>query len=119
MAWETRSNGNYYYRYERTGQRVKKIYVGTGARAQAMARKDAEARTARVADQQAAAALSLKLAPLEQLADEADAEGNQMLESVLRAAGFHWRRGQWRKRRHGSTDTNSTADAGSVVDPRC
>jgi hypothetical protein len=120
MAWETRSNGNYYYRYVRTGKRVQKIYVGTGARAQAMARQDAQARAARAADREAAEALSLKLAPFEQLAEEADAEIHQLLKSVLQAAGFHWHRGEWRKKRHGNPDTNNPAgsEPGSVTDPR-
>ncbi|MEI7687700.1 MAG: hypothetical protein WCL32_22060 [Planctomycetota bacterium] len=103
MAWDQRANGRrYYYCSVRDGDRVKRVYLGSGARADAVAarfdKKDAEQKAQRAAAAAQEARIAAAMASLEEL--------NTVAEAVVHAAfveaGYHKTSGKWR--RHHATD---------------
>ena len=114
MSWETRrgSKRPYYYRAQRVNGRVKKICYGSGTKAAAAARQDAEARAARTADASTALALETELAPLNDRMRQLDEEVDLLMEAVLMTANYYERHGAWRRRR-GPTKTPSQAGSQS------
>jgi len=106
MAWERRGRARYYYRSQRVGNRVVRVYHGSGRKAAHVARQHALAREAAQADAAAARALAAALEPLERLDNDTDEQVGLLLEAALLAGGFHEHRGQWRKR-HGCHDSNA------------
>lgn len=100
MPWETRGGHRYYYRSRRDGDRVRKVYLGSGATAKSVARRDAAARAERAADKAQLLRLDAELAPLTQMAAEFERGVGRLLEASLLSMGYHRHRGQWRKYRN-------------------
>lgn len=107
MGWQTRGNRGrrFYYRSERVGQQVRKVYLGRGEAAWQAAAEDAATKAKRAADRAALAEVQAKLAALDQLVDETGHGVNVLVEATLAAMEFHCHRGQWR-RRMDVTNTN-------------
>ena len=110
MAWDKRG---YYYRSERDGRRVRRMYVGAGRAGEIAAQLDALAREERwlkaldLRDEKAE--LDALDAPLNELNDVADL----LAHAALLAAGYHQhKRGEWRKRR---AQSNASGEAGQAV----
>jgi hypothetical protein len=108
MAWDERG---YYYRSEREGRRVRRIYLGRGHAAEVVSQLDAAKRREREAERAARRAERTEQdaldAPLIKLNDLADL----LARAALLAAGFHQHKREWRKRR---VHKNPGGDAGQV-----
>ena len=98
MAWERRGD-SHYYQSERVDGRVRKKYVGTGEVAQAIAHADETIRRTRAkrlererAEIEEARGLALAGAELHQAAEV-------LARAQMVAAGYHRRKGEWRRRR--------------------
>jgi hypothetical protein len=91
VAWERRGGKLYYYQSEREDGRVRKRYIGAGEVAKMIAHR-AERRERARTELEEAKGLAL-----------ADAELHQAAEILARAqmvaAGYHRRKGEWRRRR--------------------
>ncbi len=99
MGWESRGSYKYYYRKERSGSRVRSIYVGRGEMAHldaalfAMQKEDR--RLSRMKEQQELEAihtLELEIIALSLLV-------STLIDATLIADGFHQHRRQWRRQR--------------------
>lgn len=98
-AWETRNGcGRYYTRSRRVNGRVVREYVGTGKLAECAAAQYELERDLRRLEREAWAAeaeeLTASLAPLEAYTRMTEVE----MKKALEEAGFHYHRGQWRRR---------------------
>jgi hypothetical protein len=105
VAWEVRGGCRYYYRSVREGDKVRRVYVGTGPAADAAAELDALARAVRdgARDRSRAARtderqrLEAALGPMHRL----DALAGALAALALAGAGYHRsNRGAWRRRRN-------------------
>jgi hypothetical protein len=99
MAWETRGARPYYYRSVRNGNKVRKVYLGSGHLAKRAARQDAKVRAKRAADEEELAELQTRLAGLDQLGEEVQHGVDLLTEATLLSLGFHEHRGEWRLHR--------------------
>ncbi len=99
MGWEERRGRSYYYRKERTGARVRSVYVGSGLTAHFAAKLDAtertEAKQKRRAEQRARQSELAKDEELNALGDLV----RQVTAAHLLAEGFHRHKRQWRRKR--------------------
>lgn len=86
MAWERKCR--YYYRSERRGDRVVKVYIGTGVRAVVAAEADAAMRVARAADRANALRLAQDLEAINRETAELDDTIELVTTSVLVTAGY-------------------------------
>ncbi len=100
MGWQTRGDRGhrYFYRSERVGQQVRKVYLGRGEVARQAAAEDATAKAKRAAEGAALAEVQSKLAALDQLVDETEHGVNVLVEATLAVMEFHCHRGEWRRR---------------------
>lgn len=100
MGWEQR-NGRYYYYYrkERSGGRVRSVYVGRGEIAEMAATLDGIPRdnheTESIEEQNELEALNL----LDESIDALARLASTLTQAVLITAGFHQHKRQWRKRK--------------------
>src|SRR5215217_8358730 len=99
VALEQRNGNLYYYRSVRHGERVRRVYCGSGQIGAIMARLDEQRRQERALE---AAALRAELedlqalsSPLEVLSEVAEV----LARAHLVAAGCHRHKGEWRRRR--------------------
>ena len=103
MSWDckTRSSGlRYYYRSIRDGDRVRKVYVGRGAKAHEAARRTDERCQARQATRESLRMEAEKSALAEQRLSDLHDMAAQLFKAVLLASGCHEHRGQWRRRKY-------------------
>jgi hypothetical protein len=102
MGWEPRPGGHYLYKsIRRPDGRVRKLYLGNGPAARAIAEIDAAAKASRRAEADKLAAERARLVPADE-ATAALARACQLaLEASLTAAGYRRHNyGAWRRRRH-------------------
>lgn len=100
MAWEQRnSRGRYYTRSRRVNGRVVREYIGTGEVGEIVAAQDELERARRRQEREERAAeqeeLTEALVPLDAFTEMTRAE----VKEALTKAGFHYHRGEWRRRR--------------------
>ena len=100
MAWERRGGRTYYYRAVRDGDRVKKKYLGVGELAEALARSDGTIRRARELERARWRAEAERLEALAAPVLRLDEAAGALLRAELVAAGFHRRKGVWRRGRN-------------------
>ena len=104
MAWESRKRGGKYYtRSRRVGGRVKREYIGTGPVAELAAAQDELSRVLksllRLKEEISNEAL---MYPIRQMSDQVDKIHETGIKSIgeyLNEQGYHYHRGEWRKRR--------------------
>jgi hypothetical protein len=104
MSWDLKKHGSkrgYYYRSVRDGDRVRKLYIGRGPQAEALARQVAERRQAKLAEQEAWQRHLSQILSAEQHLQDVIELVDQMVRVVLLGAGCHEHHGEWRRRRHG------------------
>jgi transposase len=103
MGWETRERGvtSYYYRSVRSGDRVRKEYVGTGLIGQIAAQLDEYERRQKEEKslywKEEKERLVQSAAFLQELTEAAEV----LVRAYLLASGFHQHKGQWRRRQRG------------------
>ena len=97
MAWETRRNNRYYYRKNRTGQRVESEYIGAGPFADMVALLDEEERHQREYERQRWQ--EEKAVDQEQVdqVDDAVRLIRQITAAVCVAGGCYQHKRQWRR----------------------
>jgi hypothetical protein len=108
MAWERRKGRNYYYRSRWVNGRVVREYVGTGVVAEMAARLDAEAAEERALVQVARLRTLAELEELDLMLEQIDREVNAAVSAAMAVAGFHWHRGEWRKKTMTTPDATNT-----------
>ena len=99
MAWEERNGRSYYYSKERSGGRVRSVYVGSGEVAGLIAQLDMlqreEADHARQLERQARAQVEATAADYAAL----DELIKTITKGALLTAGFHMHKRQWRRKK--------------------
>ncbi len=99
MAWELRRNHPYYYRSVRVKGRVVKQYLGKGQLAtefsQALAAKQRMLRTRQASLRN----FREQLQHYERIIDPFWRYSEAVLKRALEDAGYHYHRGEWRRRR--------------------
>lgn len=101
MGWEKRGNSKYYYRKKRIGNRVYSIYVGKGEDAEKAYIEDLKNRNLKRKQYFEATQAILIDRKTRKMLAELESAVRKITGSHYEAAGFHKRKGQWRKRRHG------------------
>ena len=99
MSWERRGGRNYFYRSVREGDRVRKVYVGTGPAANQAAEADRQRCQLRLEQKQRMSALVFELESVARFTDHGREEFLQRATELLDEAGYRYHRGSWRKRR--------------------
>ena len=99
MAWDNRGGRRYFYRSQRIGGTVRRVYCGTGARGEQAEQELAQAQARRAKERQAMTALEAKLTPLVAMAEELEDGIDALVQAVLQSNGFHEHKGQWRRLR--------------------
>jgi len=102
MAWEKRRNGRlYYYRGHRLPNgRVRKVYVGAGAKGEAAEREDQKKRAETQAHRQHTSEVLEHTKRAVCLLSKLNKQGADLLDAALLSAGFYrHHRGPWRRRR--------------------
>jgi hypothetical protein len=99
MPWKTRGRRQVYYRSVRTGDIVRSVHVGDGARGEQAAREDAEKRlrrrTEEIRSQRQLTECEVAGEPLREL----EATTTWLVRAVLVVAGNYLHRGhEWRRR---------------------
>ena len=98
MALEMRGGCLYYYRGKRAGDRVVKIYVAGGERAQAAAAADRQRRDRQRAAAHADRSREVCVEETGTTLDKFCRASELQLASELLKSGFHIRKGEWRLR---------------------
>ena len=99
MAWERRGSNLYYYQSERVDGRVRKKYVGTGDVAEAIAHADGTIRRTRDVRRERGRARLEEARGLAAAGDELHEAAEILARAQMVAAGYHRRKGEWRRRR--------------------
>ena len=99
MALECRDGNIYFYRSVRHGERVLKIYVGAGEFARIFAEGDILRRTSRKAQRERERAEHERLEALVVPVEELSGAAEVLVMAHLVAAGYHRRKGEWRRAR--------------------
>ena len=99
MAWERRGGNRYYYQAERENGRVRKRYIGAGEAAELVAHADATIRKTRTERRERARAEIEEAEGLASMADELNDAAEILARAEMLAAGYHKRKGEWRRRR--------------------
>ncbi len=92
MAWVTRGHQRYYYRSRRINGRRVTLYLGKGKAVEQFLAREGE----RKAERQQAAAFDREL-------DEVTRALRVLTSVLLKADGYTWTHGQWRRKRRRST----------------
>lgn len=102
MSWDRKSRGavgGYFYRSVRTAEGVRKVYYGRGTEAGDAALAMEGARTERVEAKTALIAERGAVETLETASLEVRQWAAALATAWLTAAGYHYHRGEWRRRR--------------------
>jgi crotonobetainyl-CoA:carnitine CoA-transferase CaiB-like acyl-CoA transferase len=99
VTLERRDGNLYYYRSVRDGQRIRKVYVGAGKLARIVAEGDILRRTAREAERKREKAELERLKTLATPVLELSEAAEVLAHAHLIAAGYHRRKGEYRRAR--------------------
>ena len=99
MAWEQRGNHSYYYRKERSGARVRSVYVGRGDFANLCAALDEMEQVQKETKLRRERREREAFKSLDASFDSLIPLTSTLTQAVLIASGFHQQKRQWRKRR--------------------
>ena len=101
MGWEKRHKSRYYYRKRREGKKVVSRYVGKGETANNAALMDDVDRDAKAKLKEDTKKNLQEDKLLQEEICKFSAFADGVVGTVLLLSGFHKRKGEWRKRRHG------------------
>ena len=102
MGWEERRGRLYYYRSVREGKRVRKEYVGGGALGQLAAQIDELERLQRKEEEASCNEERERLQRSAGFLQELEEATEILTRAELLVAGFHKRKGEWRRTRERS-----------------
>jgi len=101
VALERRDGNLYYYRSVRAGEKVRKVYEGSGELARIAHEREIMKRALREHERRESAneleRLEALAAPVEELSEAAEI----LARAHLIASGYHRHKGEWRRRRGG------------------
>ena len=104
MAWENRKGvGRYYTRSRRVGGRVRRVYIGAGLLGELAAAQDELRRVlkglVRLREEES---IRERMDPIRKISDEVaeiHAACEKSLGEYLKGLGYHYTRGEWRRKR--------------------
>jgi hypothetical protein len=100
VSWETRKgSGRYYTRSFRRNGRMVREYVGGGLTGELAARNDELKREKRRQEREAREKERAELAAVSQVLAALAALSEAQMREGLEARGYHYHKGEWRKRR--------------------
>ena len=99
MAWEQRGSHSYYYRKERSGGRVRSIYVGRGDIAELSAALDEMEQIQQETKLRKERRQRETFKSLDASLDSLSNLASTLTHAVLIAGGFHQHKRQWRKQK--------------------
>ena len=99
MALEQRNGQLYYYRSERVGDKVQRVYIGAGEVARIASESDAISRILRKAERQQERAELERLGALAAPVGELCEVTEILARAHLLAGGYHKHKGEWRRER--------------------
>ena len=99
MSWEARGARQYYYRGRRQQGRVVKHYCGAGADAQAAAAEDLARKEQQQHRKTLQRQLEVEIEILSGVVVPFWRASDRLFELALVANHYHYRRGEWRRRR--------------------
>ena len=102
MGWEERRGRSYYYRSVRVGKRVRKEYVGGGTLGQLAAELDELERLQREEEEVSWREERERLERSAGFLQELEEAAQILIRAELLVAGFHKRKGEWRRLRERS-----------------
>src|SRR5215203_4556098 len=102
MGWEERRGHQYYYRSVREGKRVRKEYAGGGVLGQLAAEIDELERLQRKEEEASWREERERLERSAAFLQELEEAAEILIRAELLVAGFHKRKGEWRRRRERS-----------------
>ena len=102
MGWEERRGRLYYYRSVRDGNRVRKEYVGGGSFGQLIAQLDELERLQREEEEVSWREERERLERSAGFLQELEEAAQILIRAELLVAGFHKRKGEWRRLRERS-----------------
>src|ERR687889_1612216 len=102
MGWEERRGRLYYYRSVREGKRVRKEYVGGGTFGQLAAQLDELERLQREEEEASWREERERLQRSAGFLQELEEAAEVLIRAQLLVAGFHKRKGEWRRLRERS-----------------
>ena len=102
MGWEERCGRSYYYRSVREGKRVRKEYVGGGALGQIAAQLDELKRLQRKEEEASCKEERERIERSAVFLRELEEAAEILTRAQLLVAGFHTRKGEWRRLRERS-----------------
>src|SRR5215208_3826897 len=102
MGWEERRGRLYYYRSVREGKRVRKEYIGGGSFGQLIAQLDELERLQRKEEEASWREEQERLQRSAGFLQELEEAAEILTRAQLLAAGFHKRKGEWRRKRERS-----------------
>ena len=102
MGWEERRGRLYYYRSVREGKRVRKEYIGGGALGQILAQLDELNRLQREVEEASWREERERLQRSAGFLRELQEAAEILIRAELLVAGFHKRKGEWRRLRERS-----------------
>jgi hypothetical protein len=101
MSWEQRGTNSYYYRKERSGSKVKSVYVGKGEIAHLISNFESHSTDLEKLMRAKKSIEAHELQRVESALDRAIELTQLFTEAELLTAGFHTHRRQWRRKRNG------------------
>ena len=99
MGWEQRNGHKYYYRKKRLNGQVQSEYVGAGHLAEICAEQDEYERWLEKEKRDAERSTRQAEAEIDRQLDAVESTLATLTGAILRSAGFHKHKGQWRKER--------------------
>jgi hypothetical protein len=115
MGWDRRGNRRFYYRGQREGRRVRRIYLGNGPLAELAARADEQRRAERQERARVWRELEAGWGAADLINDRLDHASEILAEAALTRAGYHRHdRGSWRRRRMALKEDKPEAGTGSA-----
>jgi hypothetical protein len=100
MALVEKNGKTYYYRNQREGRKVRRIYVAAGDAARKIAAEDASRRAQAAAERAARQEEQGKRLAFDETLNQLDGSLKLLSHAVLVAAGLHRRSGKWRRWRY-------------------
>jgi hypothetical protein len=99
LGWEQRGSSSYYYRKERSGRRVRSVYVGRDDIAELSAALDEMEQVQKKTKLRTERRERETFRSLDANIDSLSRVASMVTQAVLIAGGFHQHKRQWRKRK--------------------
>lgn len=106
MGWETRSNGSFYYKKNRIGNRVFSEYVGSGEVAECIAQLDYLEQLENSRKRNQITELRQQFDEMENHIQSLSDLNKNLVDALFLINGFRQHKRQWRKKHNASANKN-------------